>query len=61
MTDQATKDNFQDILLLIFKNISDIGIICPFNLSQISQFKITVSEFEEPDHDDEPLGGAILV
>ena len=55
------KINFQDILLLISKNISDIGILCPFNLLQISQLKITVSEFEEPDHDDEPLGGAILV
>ena len=55
------KINFQDILLLIFKNISDVGILCPFNLLQISQLKITVSEFEEPDHDDEPLGRAILV
>ena len=45
----------------MFKNISDIGIICPFNLSQMRQLKITVSEFEEPDHDDEPLGGAVLV
>ena len=47
--------------MLIFKNISVIGKYVIFNLSQMSQLKITVSEFEEPDHDDEPLGGAVLV
>ena len=61
MTDQATNDQLPGYSVVNIKNISDIGIICPFNLSHISHLKITVSEFEEPDHDDEPLGGAVLV